>query len=33
MIIDTLKAFPDEKFPARELAKLFIERYPEEIAE
>lgn len=33
MIIETLKAFPDKKFTARELAKLFIERYPNEIAE
>lgn len=33
MIIETLKAFPNAKFTARELAKLFIERYPAEIAE
>lgn len=33
MIIETLKAYPDKKFTARDLAKLFIERYPAEIAE
>lgn len=33
MIIETLKAFPEKKLTARELAKLFIERYPDEIAE
>lgn len=33
MIIETLKTYPDKRFTARELAHLFIERYPEEIAE
>ncbi|MCO7188949.1 MULTISPECIES: HrgA protein [unclassified Pseudoalteromonas] len=33
MIIDTLKANPDKKFTARELAKEFVLRYPQEIAE
>ncbi|WP_417447426.1 COG2958 family protein [Kangiella sp.] len=33
MIIETLKDNPDQKFTARELAKVFIERYPVEIAE
>lgn len=33
MIIETLKANPDKKFTARDLAKEFVLRYPEEIAE
>lgn len=33
MIIDTLRANPGKKFTARELAKLFIERYPTELAD
>ncbi|MDA0155137.1 HrgA protein [Vibrio sp. Makdt] len=33
MIIETLKANPDKKFTARDLAKEFLIRYPEEIAE
>ncbi|WP_026959312.1 COG2958 family protein [Aliagarivorans taiwanensis] len=33
MIIETLRAHPEQRFTARELAKLFIERYPQEIAE
>jgi len=32
MIIDTLKDNKDKKFTARELAKLFVERYPTELA-
>ena len=32
MIIDTLKDNKDKKFTARELAKLFVERYPDELA-
>lgn len=33
MIIETLKAYPEEKFTARELAKAFLARYPEAMAE
>ncbi|WP_017632908.1 hypothetical protein [Vibrio sp. 624788] len=33
MIIETLKANPDKKFTARDLAREFLIRYPEEIAE
>ncbi|MCR9998651.1 hypothetical protein NB620_00005 [Vibrio alginolyticus] len=33
MIIETLKANPDKKFTARDLAKEFVLRYPEEIAD
>lgn len=33
MIIEMLKANPDKKFTARDLAKEFVLRYPEEIAE
>lgn len=33
MIIETLREHPDKKFSARDLAKAFIERYPQEIAE
>lgn len=33
MIIETLRDHPDKKFSARDLAKAFIERYPQEIAE
>ncbi|HHY0448326.1 TPA: COG2958 family protein [Vibrio parahaemolyticus] len=33
MIIETLKVNPDKKFTARDLAKEFVLRYPEEIAE
>lgn len=33
MIIETLKDAPERKFTARELAKAFIERYPEDLAE
>ncbi|MCX8853293.1 hypothetical protein NOK65_15710 [Vibrio parahaemolyticus] len=33
MIIETLKAHPEQKFTARDLAKVFIERYPVEMAE
>ena len=33
MIIETLKAHPEQKFTARDLAKVFIERYPNEMAE
>ena len=33
MIIETLKAHPEQKFTARDLAKVFIERYPDEMAE
>lgn len=32
MIIDTFKDNKDKKFTARELAKLFVERYPDELA-
>ncbi len=31
MMIDTLKAYPDQFFTAKALAKLFIQRYPKEI--
>lgn len=33
MIIETLEAHPDKKFTARELAKEFVSRYPQEMAE
>ncbi|ELJ8795501.1 HrgA protein [Vibrio sp. Vb2133] len=33
MIIETLKANPEKKFTARDLAKEFVLRYPKEIAE
>ncbi len=33
MIIETLKANPEKKFTARDLAKEFVLRYPLEIAE
>ncbi|WP_064605726.1 COG2958 family protein [Photobacterium sp. J15] len=33
MIIETLKANPESKFTARDLAKEFMVRYPDEIAE
>ncbi len=33
MIIETLKANPEKKFTARDLAKEFVLRYPEEIAD
>jgi len=33
MIIETLKCNPERKFTARELAEVFIERYPAEMAE
>ncbi len=33
MIIETLRAFPEQKFTAKELAQLFLKRYPAEIAE
>ncbi|WP_435275090.1 hypothetical protein ACMAZF_17950 [Psychrobium sp. nBUS_13] len=33
MIIDTLKSNPDKKLTARELAKMFLERYPNELAD
>jgi len=33
MIIETLRAHPEQKFTARELAQKFLERYPEEIAD
>lgn len=33
MIIETLKVNPDKKFTARDLAREFILRYPQEIAE
>lgn len=33
MIIETLKDNVDKKFTARDLAKLFLERYPQELAE
>ena len=33
MIIETLRDYPDRKFTARELAKEFLTRYPDEIAE
>lgn len=33
MIIETLKANPEKKFTARDLAKEFIVRYPQEIAD
>lgn len=33
MIIDTLHAYPQQKFTARELAQLFLSRYPAELAE
>lgn len=33
MIIETLKANPEKKFTARDLAKEFVHRYPKEIAE
>lgn len=33
MIIETLRANPNRKFTARELAAEFIERYPAEMAE
>jgi len=33
MIIDTLKDHPGKKLTARELAKLFIERYADDLAD
>ena len=33
MIIETLRDYPDQRFTARELAELFIKRYPEDLAE
>ena len=33
MIIETLRDHPDQRFTARELAELFIERYPEDLEE
>lgn len=33
MIIETLKAHPNRRFTARELARLFLERYPKEMTE
>lgn len=33
MIIETLKANPEKKFTARDLAKEFIVRYPQEISD
>lgn len=33
MIIETLRDYPDQMFTARELAELFIERYPEDLEE
>ena len=33
MIIETLRDYPDQMFTARELAELFIERYPEGLEE
>lgn len=33
MIIETLKSHPEKKFTARDLAKEFVLRYPQEIAE
>ncbi|UQN40980.1 HrgA protein [Agarivorans sp. B2Z047] len=33
MLIETLKAHPEKKFTARDLAKEFLFRYPQEIAE
>jgi len=33
MIIETLKANPEKKVTARDLAKEFVLRYPEEIAD
>ena len=32
MIIETLRDNPEQQFTARELAKLFIERYPNDLA-
>lgn len=32
MIIETLRVFPEQKFSAKELAELFVERYPVEMA-
>lgn len=32
MIIDTLRENKEKRFTARELAKLFVERYPKELA-
>ena len=33
MIIDTLRDNPNKKFTARELAKIFIERYADDSAD
>lgn len=33
MIINTLRDNPDKKFTARELAKIFIERYADDLAD
>ena len=33
MIIETLKSNKGTKFTARDLAKLFIERYPADLAD
>lgn len=33
MIIETLRAYPEQRFTARELAREFVRRYPAEIAE
>ena len=33
MIIETLRDYPDQMFTARELAELFIERYPDDLEE
>lgn len=33
MIIETLKAFPKQRFTARELAQALVARYPDEMAE
>lgn len=33
MIIETLRDHPDQSFTARELAELFLERYPEDLEE
>ncbi|WP_296405678.1 hypothetical protein [Psychrobacter sp.] len=33
MIIETLRDHPDQLFTARQLAELFIERYPNDLEE
>lgn len=33
MIIETLRDYPDQMFTARQLAELFLDRYPQDLAE